>query len=87
MGEKGGQVVIELTVNELEVVLKVGSEVVDVIKDLLEVLLNDGQYACQLDVTQARDYVISDGVVLVSDQYGEFDVETFHHLGRLALNL
>lgn len=87
MGEKGWQVVVELTVYELEVVLKVGSEVVYVIKDLLEVLLNDGQYARQLDVTQARNNVISDSVVLVSNQDGEFDIKTLHHFSRLTLHL
>lgn len=65
--EEGRQVIVELAVYQFEVVLEVGCEAVYVVEDLLEVLLDDGQDAGQLDVAQARDDVVGDGVVLVAD--------------------
>jgi len=67
MREEGGQVVIELAVNNFQVILEVGTKVVDVKKDLLEILLDDGQYACQLDITKAGNDVISDCMILIPD--------------------
>jgi hypothetical protein len=83
--EERRQVVVELGINESEVVLEIGSEVLDVEEDLLKVLFDDRQYARQLDVPEPRHDVVSDSVVLVADQDRELDVEALHELGRLAL--
>jgi hypothetical protein len=83
--EERRQVVVELGINESEVVLEIGSEVLDVEEDLLKVLFDYRQYARQLDVSEPRHDVVSDSVVLVADQDRELDVEALHELGRLAL--
>lgn len=87
MREESWQVIIELAVNNFQVILEVGTKVVDVKKDLLEILLDNGQDACQLDVTKAGNDVISNCMILIPDQDREFYVKTLHHLCRLSFNL
>ena len=54
MCEERWQVVIEVMIHLFEVVLEVGREILDVIVEyFLEILLDHGQYACQLDVAHA----------------------------------
>lgn len=85
MREERREVVIELGIYESEVVFEIGSKVLDVEEDLLEVLLNDRKYAGEFDVTETRHDVVGDRVVLVADKDGELDVQALHKLGRLAL--
>jgi len=85
MREECRKVVIELGINEFEVMLEIDSEALDVEEDLLEVLLDDREYAGQLDVAEPRHDVVRNRVVLVADQDGELDVQALHELGRLAL--
>lgn len=87
VSEKGRQIVIKLTVNKFEVVLEVGSEVVDVKEDLLEVFFDYRQDARELDVPQAGHNIVSYCVVLIADQNGELYVKTLHHLCRLSFHL
>lgn len=87
MREEGGQVIIELAVNNFQVVLEVGTKVVDVEKDLLEILLDNSQDPRQFDVTKAGNDIVSYCMVLIPDQDREFYVKTLHHLCRLSFNL
>lgn len=61
--------------------LKVSSKLLHVVEDLLEILLNHRQDPRELYVTHARHYVVGDGVILVANEYGEFDVKALHHGG------
>lgn len=79
--EEGRQVVVEMIIQMLKVVLEVRCEVFEVVEyDFLKVLFNDSQDPSQLDVAHARDYVIGDRVILVTNQYGELDIQALHHL-------
>ena len=59
--------------------LKVRSKLLHVVEDLLEILLNHRQNPSELYVSHSRHYVVGDGVILVTDEYGEFDVKALHH--------
>jgi len=45
MCEESREVVVELTVNDFQVMLEVGSEILDIVEYLLEILFNDSQDA------------------------------------------
>ena len=64
--------------------LEVGSERLDIIENLLEVLFNHCQNPSQLYVSQTRNNIVSYRVILITNEYWEFDVETFHHGCGLA---
>jgi hypothetical protein len=48
MAEEGGQVVVEMLIDGLNVAVEIAVHVFVVVEDLLEVLLNDGKYASKL---------------------------------------
>lgn len=52
MSEEGWQIVIELFVNHFKVVLKVRAKVLNIVKDLLEVLFYHCKDSSELNVPQ-----------------------------------
>lgn len=84
MSEEGRQIVIKLAVDDLKVVLKVGSEVLHVKEYFLEVLLDDCEDPRQLNVAQTRNNIVSNRVILVTDQDWELNVQTLHKLRALS---
>jgi len=79
VSEESREVIVELLVDDVEVMLKVCAEIFNVEENLLEILFYDCEDACQLDVTQTRDDIISDCMVLVANEYWKFDIESLHY--------
>lgn len=78
MSEESREVVVELTVNDFQVMLEVGSEILDIVEYLLEIFLNHSQDARKFDVSKTRYYVIGYRMILISYQDGKLDIKPLH---------
>jgi len=84
MCEESREVVVELTVNDFQVMLEVGSEILDIVEYLLEIFLNHSKDARKFDVSKTRYYVIGYRMILISYQDGKLDIKALHKLRGLS---
>lgn len=75
-----GQVVVEVLVDDAEVVLKVRRELLDVVKDLPQVLLHQRQDARELDIADACDQEVGHRIVLVADKQRKLCLVAVHYV-------
>ena len=54
--------------------LEICGELLHIVENLLEILFNHCQNPGELNISHPWNNIIGDSVILVPDQYGEFDV-------------
>lgn len=59
---------IELLVQDLQILLEICAEILNAIEDLLEVFLDDCKDSRQLNISESWNNVVSNSVILISNQ-------------------
>ena len=76
-----------MLVDEGYVLCEVGWELLQVVEDLPEVFLDEGQDLGQLLVADASDHEVGHRVVLVADEQRELGIQSFHKIVAASIVL